>query len=433
MSTRIAARDESAVAPIPTGRRSVMRRAGEETIFILATFPVAVIAFLLVAASLGIGMGLSILVIGLPVLAMAAHLARAFAVHKRRMLRRYMRRPAATPMYDRSDGGFIRRAITTLRDPQSWLDVGHTFLGLILSAVTFGLAVGWWTATISCLGWVLWGWALRLPSDSVSLPEVLGLGDNYLIDLIFYTALGVVLLVLLPWVIRALAWANAGPALILLSGRANLQREVEFLVKGRAAARTAEAGSLRRLERDIHDGPQQRLVRLSMDLGRAKKQVGKDPEMARETLDEAIIQTRQTLDELRALSRGIAPPVLSDRGLQAAMEEIMARSTVPVHLRMDVPQDLPDHVETAAYFVVSEALVNVAKHAMATYALVDLSYERKVLTVKVSDNGVGGAQLAKGHGLVGLADRVRGVDGVLNVTSPPGGPTEVVAEIACGS
>lgn len=100
---------------------------------------------------------------------------------------------------------------------------------------------------------------------------------------------------------------------------------------------------------------------------------------------------------------------------------------------MDVPQDLPDHVETAAYFVVSEPLVNVAKHAMATYALVDLSYERKVLTVKVSDNGVGGAQLAKGHGLVGLADRVRGVDGVLNVTSPPGGPTEVVAEIACGS
>lgn len=219
---------------------------------------------------------------------------------------------------------------------------------------------------------------------------------------------------------------------MMMSSRADLQQEVQSLVKGRQAARTAEAGSLRRLERDIHDGPQQRLVRLGMDLGRAKKQVEADPEKARQTLDEAIAQTRATLDELRALSRGIAPPVLSDRGVRAAMQEIIARSTVPGHLQMGVPEDLPEHVQTAAYFVVSEALVNVAKHSMATYAIVELSCDRKVLTVKVSDDGIGGAQLAKGHGLGGLSDRVRGIDGVLNVTSPAGGPTQVVAEIACG-
>lgn len=419
--------------PVPVDGRSRMRRTGEQTLYILASFPVTMVGAALVGLSFLVGVVLSIFIVGLPILAWSARLARSFAICERRLIRQFMVRPAPAPVYNRSAGSRIRRAMTTLGDPQSWLDIAHVIVGFILRTISFTMTLLWWAGAVGGLGWVLWGWSLRISSGNPSVPELIGLPNSYLIDLIFYTAVGVLCLLTLPYLVRAMAWLNAGPALMMLSSRADLQQEVEYLVKGREAARTAEAGSLRRLERDIHDGPQQRLVRLSMDLGRAKKQIATDPEQARDTLDEAIMQTRQTLDELRALSRGIAPPVLADRGLQAAMQEIIARSTVPVHLQMDVPDELPDHVETAAYFTVSEALVNVAKHSMASYAIVDLSYERKVLTVKVSDDGVGGAQLAKGHGLVGLADRVRSVDGVLNVSSPPGGPTELTAEIACAS
>jgi signal transduction histidine kinase len=426
----------------PPRSRYGLRRAGKDMLFVLSWCPLAIGCFVAVGATFLLGVGLSVTVIGLPVLAGCALTARGLSVVKRRMIRRFMDRPAPTPKYLRPapaepDGGrsgefgFVRQAATTLRDPQSWWDIVHGLFGFIIAIFAFVVSIGWWAVAFGGLCWVLWGWTTRL-GDGSSLPELMGLGDSYAFELAFNTVLGLLFLITLPLVMRAMAWVDAGPALLLLSGRASRQREVEYLVKGREAARTAEAGSLRRLERDIHDGPQQRLVRLGMDLGRAKRQIDRDPELARSILDETILQARQTLDELRALSRGIAPPVLADRGLRAALEEIVARSTVPVHLRMDLPTDLPDHVETAAYFLVSEALVNVAKHSMATYALVELSVERNLLTVKVSDDGVGGAQLAKGHGLVGLTDRVRGVDGILNVTSPPGGPTELVAEIPCG-
>ena len=150
---------------------------------------------------------------------------------------------------------------------------------------------------------------------------------------------------------------------MLLSSRAELQQEVRRVEGGRDAAREAEAASLRRLERDIHDGPQQRLVRLTMDLGRARRQLADDPERASETIDAALLQARETVDELRSLSRGIAPPLLVDRGLTAALGELTVRSEVPVEATIDVPHTLPPHVETAVYFVVAEALTNVAKHS----------------------------------------------------------------------
>lgn len=430
-SMSIQQRVERPATPRPAGW--TMHGVGRQTLFVLSVFPLSLLALVLVTTTFGVGLGLAFTVIGLPVLALCAHTARMFALFLRQMIRRMLDLETPAPVYLRSDGGFLRRSLTTLGDPQSWLDIVFGFFGWILTTIAFSLTVTWWSVAVGGLSWVLWGWALPRGGDNQGLPELIGLGPSYWVALGFWFVAGLLFAATLPWVVRASAWMVTGPAMLLLSGRAQLQQEVEYQVKGREAARTAEAGSLRRLERDIHDGPQQRLVRLTMDLGRAKKQINDDPGRARDTIDEAITQTRQTLDELRALSRGIAPPVLSDRGLRAALQEIVARSSVPVHLRMDVQEDLPDHVETAAYFVVSEALVNVAKHSMASYAVIELSYQRPVLTVEVSDDGVGGAQLAKGHGLVGLADRVRSVDGVLNVTSPPGGPTRVTAEISCAS
>lgn len=420
-----------------TGRahRSLPARVIAETGYVLAAFPLALLTLPVVVALFGVGVGLAVTVVGLPILALAGYVARFFALTNRRLIRSTLHVDAASPVYRRSERGFLRRSLTTLGDPQTWLDIGYGIVGFILATLSFVLTVVWWTLTLGGLSWVLWGWSLPNGPNDQDVPELIGLGDSYLVRLAWYSTVGVVALLTLPLVTRAAAWITAGPALLLLSSRAHLQAEIEYQVRGRQAARTAEASSLRKLERDIHDGPQQRLVRLSMDLGRARKQVDSDPERARATLQEAIGQTRATLDELRALSRGIAPPVLADRGLTAALEEVVARSTIPVHLTMQVPAKLPEHVETAAYFVVSEALTNVAKHARAEYVLVDLAVSDRpagrVLVITVSDNGIGGAQLSKGHGLVGLADRVRGVDGVLNLTSPVGGPTDLVAEIPC--
>jgi signal transduction histidine kinase len=207
-----------------------------------------------------------------------------------------------------------------------------------------------------------------------------------------------------------------------------------------AAAVSAEATALRRLERDIHDGPQQRLVRLAMDLGRAQHQLDTDPEAARLTVTEALAQTRETLAELRALSRGIAPPILADRGLVAAVSALAGRSTVPVevglpgprhHRRGHEPARLDPAVENAAYFVIAEALTNVAKHSHATECAVSLERTGAYLVIEIRDNGVGGAHVAKGQGLAGLADRVRAAGGVLTIDSPDGGPTRLLAELPC--
>jgi len=237
----------------------------------------------------------------------------------------------------------------------------------------------------------------------------------------------------LPFVLRGMALIQSGLSRVLLCSRAGLQQQVVHLQAGREAARSAESTALRRLERDIHDGPQQRLVRLSMDLGRANRQLDKDPAAARAIIDGAMTQARDTLDELRALSRGIAPPVLVDRGLIAALEELAARSLVPVHLDLEAPEQWPDHLETAVYFVISESLTNVAKHSGARRATVSLRLVRGWVRVSIVDDGLGGAHVSKGHGLAGLADRVRALDGTLTVTSPTGGPTVIGVEIPCAS
>jgi signal transduction histidine kinase len=212
-----------------------------------------------------------------------------------------------------------------------------------------------------------------------------------------------------------------------------LHEQVSDLAESRDAAVSAEASALRRLERDIHDGPQQRLVRLAMDLSTAQRRMEKDPATASPLIAEAIAQTRETLDELRALSRGIAPPILADRGLRAALAAVAGRSTVSVDLEVAMPDGsrLPAAVENAAYFVVAEALTNVAKHSQATHCKVDVSRTTDSIRVIITDNGVGGAHPAKGHGLSGLVDRVRAIGGKLEVESPVGGPTILAAEIPC--
>ncbi len=197
------------------------------------------------------------------------------------------------------------------------------------------------------------------------------------------------------------------------------------LEDARSAAAAAEATSLRRLERDLHDGPQQRLVRLSMEISAAQRALASKPEKAQELLASANALTAEALAELRALTRGIAPPLLAERGLRAAIESLADRSTVPVAVTWSGTTKLTLGVETAAYFTVAEALANVAKHAGARSASVAVVVRKDALAVTIKDDGKGGAHQAKGHGLAGLAERIEGAGGTLAVSDAEGGGTAV--------
>jgi signal transduction histidine kinase len=236
-----------------------------------------------------------------------------------------------------------------------------------------------------------------------------------------------------PQVTRRLATADAALARWLLSPPADLAARVTELEISRERVVDAAEAERRRIERDLHDGAQQRLVALAMELGRARAKFGDDPEGARVLLDRAHIEAKEALTELRNLVRGVHPPILTERGLDAALSGLAALCPVPVDVHVEVPVRPKPAVEAVAYFMVAEALTNVAKHSRASHVNVVVEGHGfpGTLTVLVSDDGIGGAD-PHGAGLSGLADRVSGVDGELSVESPSGGPTMISAVLPCG-
>ncbi|MFC6158994.1 sensor histidine kinase [Kribbella jiaozuonensis] len=242
------------------------------------------------------------------------------------------------------------------------------------------------------------------------------------------------LLVASPLLMRAASTLDAELARVLL-GRSEtgaLSERVTQLVTSRQQVVDSVEAERRRMERDLHDGAQQRLVSLAMTLGRAKNRLGDKEPAVRTLIEEAHSEAMQAIAEIRDLTRGLHPPVLSDRGLDAALSAVAARSPVPVRLSVDVQPRPSLTIESIAYFVVTEALANVAKHAEAAQAEVQVTRVGDVLRVEVRDDGQGGADPAGGSGLRGLTDRVAGVDGRLTVDSPPGGGTTLIAEVPCG-
>ena len=214
--------------------------------------------------------------------------------------------------------------------------------------------------------------------------------------------------------------------------RGELEERIEELETTRAGAVDLQEDELRRIERDLHDGAQARLVALGMSLGMAEQKLQADPEGARELIEDAQRGAREALEELRDLARGIHPPVLTDRGLEAAVATLADRNPLPVEISVDLPERPPPTIETAAYFVVAEALTNASKHAGATRVAIEVGSRDGWVTVEVRDDGKGGADPA-GTGLRGLERRVRALDGRLELTSPAGGPTTLRAELPCAS
>ena len=236
-----------------------------------------------------------------------------------------------------------------------------------------------------------------------------------------------------PRVTRRLATADAALTRRLLSPPRDLAARVAELEVSRERVVDAAEAERQRIERDLHDGAQQRLVALAMELGRAKAKFGDDPQAARDLVDRAHVEAKAALTELRNLVRGVHPPILTERGLDPALSGLAALCPVPVDVHVDVQVRPKPAIEAVAYFMVAEALTNVAKHSRASHVTVMVEGHGfpGTLTVLISDDGVGGAD-PRGAGLSGLADRVAGVDGELSVESPSGGPTIVSAVLPCG-
>ena len=259
--------------------------------------------------------------------------------------------------------------------------------------------------------------------------------------LALFTGLGGALLVplfpvapgLASWVSRSderLARSLLGPG-----RRETLAQRVESLARSRADLVAAADAERRRIERDLHDGAQQRLVSLAMNLGMARERFESEPEPVRQAIAAAHDEAVLALTELREFIRGLHPAVLSDRGLAAALSGLAARAPLPVRLRVDVPRAASPGVEAVAYFIVSEAITNVVKHAQASRSEVTATRAGDRLRITVTDDGRGGAAPAEGDstGLRGLAQRAAAVDGTLSIDSPPGGPTVITAELPCES
>jgi signal transduction histidine kinase len=384
----------------------------------------------------GLSLGFSLLfvaLVGLPLLGVTVWLAHWFGRAERARFAFLTGRqiPAWPAPGSAGRAGFRWGIIPRWRmwtQSATWAELGYALLRLPVSAVM---------AAISVLAWALGLVLVFLPSYARSLPSGgPAIGDTVLhtrAQLSLSVLIGVLVLLAAPQLTRGLAIADTALARLLLGPRRDLAARVTELEISRERVVDAAEAERRRIERDLHDGAQQRLVALAMELGRAKAKFADDIDAARELVDQAHAQAKEALTELRNLVRGVHPPVLTDRGLDAALSGLAALCPVPVDVHVDVPVRPKSSVEAVAYFMVAEALTNVAKHSRASHAKVVVEGHGYpgTLTVMISDDGIGGADITS-PGLSGLADRVSGVDGRLSVESPVGGPTIIAAELPCG-
>ncbi|NRQ36030.1 sensor histidine kinase [Nonomuraea sp. NN258] len=314
---------------------------------------------------------------------------------------------------------------TSWRSHTTWRQIGYHLLSPAVSAVaTVVVSLAWSGSVVGLLGFA---YARFQPSPL-----------EFLFDLrrpavvAAYMVVGALLLLLAPVLARGMAALDLAVARALLGpSRRELGQRIETLTESRAGVIDAADAERRRIERDLHDGAQQRLVSLAMNLGLARATLTDLPEPAREAIEQAHEEAKQALKELRDFVRGLHPAVLNDQGLDAALSGVAARAPVPVRLRVTIERRASPTIEAVAFFIVSEALTNIAKHAAATRAEVDVSREGDRLLLSIYDDGRGGATLDGGTGLRGLAQRVDAVDGTLKLRSPVGGPTTIDVELPC--
>ncbi len=328
------------------------------------------------------------------------------------------------------EGKWWQRVVAMATDLQTWREIAYLTLLAPLGLAGCIVVVAAWTGAA-----VLVLLPIYNPMLGNNGAHVLTMVVDTVPETLLMGAAGIGLALAAPWITRAVAGAESRLAAGLLgpSERAALSNRVDELRARREQLVEALEAERRRIERDLHDGAQQRLVALAMNLGMAKDKFDKDPSAARALLDAAHADAKQAMVELRNLARGIHPAVLSDRGLDAALSSLAGRAPVPVSVEVRVPERPPAAIETTAYFVVAEALTNIAKHSSASRAAVTVARQNGHLRVEVTDDGIGGADATRGTGLAGLVDRVTAVDGTVRLSSPVGGPTILTVELPCAS
>jgi signal transduction histidine kinase len=380
LTSRGAADDER-----PPPRFALDGYTWREIAHLLANLPMALVGFTYVVTVLSTGTGLTATVIGLPLLAAglmgARQLGKVERARARALLGVRVEEPSPLPL--RRGGGVMQRLWMALKDPVGWRTMLYDFIRLPWGIATF-------IVTFVSL-FLLWP--------------------------------------VLPIIARGLTNVDRAMVRGLLSPSDELERRIAELESDRGVVVDTAAADLRRIERDLHDGAQARLVNLAMGLGLAKEKLLEDPDAAAAMVAEAHGEVKLALQELRDLARGIHPAVLTDRGLDAALSAVATRCTVPVKVTVDLETRPAAAIEGIAYFTVSELLQNISKHSGARTASVDVWRADQRLMMQVRDDGRGGARLDGGTGMAGLAERLGAVDGLFVVDSPVGGPTAVTAEL----
>jgi signal transduction histidine kinase len=374
--------------------------------------------------ALAVGLSTAVVIVGVPILAATMLVWRWGANTERERAALVLGRPIARPPAPIRAATFGARWKSRVRDRAAWKELLYM---LLLGPV--GIATG----TIVVAIWSLVVAALASPAFVASAPHGSLLSHVHGIRLVGVIAAALAIAAVGLVVTRGLAAAAAAMASALLAPdeRAVLAARVQALETTRMGAVESADARLRRLERDLHDGAQHRLAYIAMELDRARSKLGEDPAAASALLAGAHEESKRAMAELRDLVRGIHPSVLTDRGLDAAVSGLAERCPVPVNVTVALQSRPPNAVETAAYYVVAEALTNVGRHSDASAAAVEIRREGDRLLVEVRDNGHGGATRNPGSGLEGLAQRVEALDGTLTISSPDGGPTSIRAELPC--
>ncbi|MFJ4687318.1 sensor histidine kinase [Streptomyces sp. NPDC088789] len=371
----------------PSPRPAYDTRTWKEITHLLANLPMSLIGFVYAAVVVFTGVPLTVTVIGFPLLAVgllgARQLGRLERARARALLGVRVDEPSRMSWRRNRRDGVLSGIWLMVKDPVGWRTLLYDFIRLPWGVFTFAVTL------VSLL--VLWP--------------------------------------VLPYIARGLANVDRAMVRGLLSPWDGLERRIAELESDRGVVVDTAAADLRRIERDLHDGAQARLVNLAMGLGLAKEKLLEDPDTAATMVEEAHGEVKLALQELRDLARGIHPAVLTDRGLDAALSSVASRCTVPVKVTADLPERPAEAIEGIAYFTVSELLQNVSKHSGARSAAVDVWRSDERLLIQVWDDGRGGASLDRGTGMRGLAERLGAVDGLFVVDSPEGGPTTVTAEL----
>jgi signal transduction histidine kinase len=377
--------------------------------------------FVILSGAVSVSMVLITIWVGVPLFVLAILLWRGGAMLERRVLRMALGVTIPDPYRPRTRGGVAGYLSWLLGDPATWKDLGYLLLLFPLGLVEGCVSLSLWMSSFAFLAQpfiVLSGHTTvvteRLVIDSV--PESLPWG-----------LAGLPILVATLYVVRGMSLLHGMLAVALLGP--GDEARVRHLRASRARGVDAAEAERRRIERDLHDGAQQRLLAVALDLGRARSKFETDPAEARALITQAHEGVKSAIGELRDLARGIYPAILTDRGLDAALSALAARAPVRVEVTVEITERPPPAVESIAYFVVAESLANMAKHAAATEASVRVGRQDDRVVVEVRDNGIGGAVPRPGGGLAGLADRAATIDGTLTVESPPGGPTLVRARL----